>query len=65
MKVNKEKAIEAQNKSCNMLKEKFDTGDKDELPYNTAARTSMKKSNVVCVICIKKLAMKKWLNKFI
>ena len=45
------------------FKEKCNLGDKDELQYNTAARTPMKKSKVVCVICIQTFAMKNWLKE--
>ena len=41
-----------------MLKEKCDIGDKDELQQNTAARTPLKKSNVVRVKYIQTSAMK-------
>ena len=45
MEVNNEKAIDAQNKCCNMkhMKEKCDMGDNDELKQITAARTFIKK----------------------
>ena len=68
MKMNKEKAIEAQNKYCNMLTWNIWKKNLTQVIKMNFIRTQLleppwKKSNMVCVICIKKLSMKKMVEQ--